>query len=334
MKPGIKQALKTGFSLALLAFTLSLIDWRNCHDLARRAAPAWLLAAVGLLLAERLLSVAKWLLLLRARGSAVTFWRLLVINYVGGFWGLVLPSSVSADIARGYYLSRHTANVSLAVTSMLVDRLLGVVSLVGLGCISAWLVGDTFGLPHARVVASLVLLACAAGAALLFHDRSMRGLDRLFIRRLAHGKRLEPVRRWIGSCFEYRRSPRVMVSALLLTVIVQMVRVLVFYAVAVGFGVRAPVTYYFIFIPLIMLLIMLPVSINGIGVREGSFVAFFALVNVPAAEAFVVSFAVSVLTTLMTAVGGLFYILDKGAPPAAVPPPAREEAKRPCGRPV
>jgi hypothetical protein len=73
------------------------------------------------------------------------------------------------------------------------------------------------------------------------------------------------------------------------------------------------VTYYFIFVPLIMLLIMLPVSFNGFGVREGSFVVFFARVGVPSSQAFIISFVVSVLTTLMTAVGGVVYMFDKSA---------------------
>ncbi len=321
-KAGIKQALKIGVSLALLVFTLRWINWDACRDLVGRAEPAWLLAAAGLLLIERLLSVFKWLVLLRTQGAAITFWRLLVINYVGGFWGLVLPSSVSADIVRGYYLSKTTASVSLAVTSMLVDRLMGALSLVALGCISAWLVGDTFGLPHARLLATAVALACALAVALLFRDRVLRAADRALVGRLTCWRPLQPLRCWLVSCFAYRRHPRALALALLLTVLVQMLRVLVFYAVARGFGVAVAASYYFIFVPLIMLLIMLPISINGIGVREGSFVAFFRLVNVPSTEAFVISFAVSVLTTLMTAVGGLVYILDKSVVRRAPAAPA------------
>ena len=73
----------------------------------------------------------------------------------------------------------------------------------------------------------------------------------------------------------------------------------------------APALAYFIIVPLIMLLIMLPISVNGIGVREGSFVAFFRLMGVPPAESFAISFGVSVLTTLITALGGIFYMADR-----------------------
>ncbi len=311
-KSAVIQTIKICISLFLLFFTLQMIDWQNSLALACRAKACWIFTAAGLLMLERILSVAKWLLLLKSKGATVTFWRLFVINYIGGFWGLVLPSSVSADIARGYYLSKTTANASLAVSSMLVDRLMGALSLVGLGCLSALIAGDTFGLTHTRWLACALLALCTAGAALLLHRHFPSWMDRRLSERLKRIRIFALARHWVASCFTYRHYPRILAWSLVLSALVQIMRVLVFYAVALAFDVHVPVGYYFIFIPLIMLLIMLPISINGIGVREGAFTGFFALVGVPAPEAFVISFAVSVLTTLMTAAGGLFYMLDRG----------------------
>ncbi len=313
--PARTQMVKIAVSLLLLVSILRLIDWRESLALVRGANPARLAAgagaAVGLLLAERALSVAKWLLLLRARGARITFWRLLVINFIGGFWGLVLPSSISADIIRGVYLSKSTANVSLSVTSMLVDRLMGAVSLVVLGCASAWMVGDACGLAHVRLITAALAAGSLLGLALLFHRGFIAWVDRQTLARMAGRRFIRPVRQWLASCFEFRRYPGVLAASLVLTLLVQMLRVLVFYAVAAGFGVAAPALAYFIIVPLIMLLIMLPISVNGIGVREGSFVAFFRLMGVPPAESFAISFGVSVLTTLITALGGIFYMADR-----------------------
>lgn len=327
-KAGLKQLLKFGFSLLLLFFTLRLIDWRGSLDLASRANLGLLTVAVGLLLVDRILSASKWVLLLRAKGSPITFWHLLVISFIGGFWGLVLPSSVSADIVRGYYLSKSTANVSLAVTSMVIDRLMGALTLILLGCASAWMVGDTFGLAHARPIAAAAAGGCVLGVVLLLRDNFVHWVDRKIIQRVADRNIIRQMRRWIVACLQYRQYPRALAASFLLTLFVQMLRILVFYAVAVSCGVYAPVTYYFIFVPLITLLVMLPVSINGIGVREGSFVAFFALVGVPASEAFIVSFGVSVLTTLITAAGGFFYMFDNGL--AVRRPDAESRTKCPC----
>lgn len=322
----IKPLLKIAISLALLAYTLHLVDWRGGLQLVPRANPALLVLAVALLTLERVVSVAKWLLLLRVKEAAVSFWRLFIINYVGGFWGLILPSSVSADIVRGYYLARTPAGLSLTVASMLVDRMLAGLALVTMAGISAWLAGDRFGFVHHRVWIAAGIAACALAAALLFQPASLRWIDQRIFQHLSRWLATrrawdlsQRLRAWIVSCLEYRRYPGRLILAFLLSVLVQVIRVLIFYTVAEGFGVRAPALYYFLFIPLIMVLIMLPVSFNGIGIREGSFVAFFAMVGVSSADAFVVSFTVSLLTTLTTALGGLIYLLDKGPAARAAP---------------
>ena len=162
------------------------------------------------------------------------------------------------------------------------------------------------------IVILVVAVLAFSAVFLLFHSGFLRWLDRRIIRNLGDWRILQIARKWIASCLEYRQYPLLLVKGFLLSLAVQVVRVLVFYVVALGFDLHAPLIYYVIFIPLIMVLIMLPVSFNGIGVREVSFVSFFALAGMPQSGAFVVSFAVSVLTTLTTAVGGLIYMFDRG----------------------
>ncbi len=306
----LKPALKVAISVGLLAYTMHLVDWRGGLQLVPRASLALMALAVALLTLERVVSVLKWLLLLRVQDTSVSFWRLFIINYVGGFWGLILPSSVSADIVRGYYLSRTAAGLSLTVTSMLADRIMSGLALVSLAGVSAWLVGDRFGFVHHRAALLLGAAVCALAAGLLSRPACLRWIDRRLLQRLTRWNLNRRIRAAVVACLEYRRHPGRLAGCFLLSIGVQVIRVLIFYAVAEGFGVRAPALYYFLFIPLIMVLIMLPVSFNGIGIREGSFVAFFALAGVSSADAFMVSFAVSLLTTLTTAVGGLIYLAD------------------------
>ena len=317
----IKPIIRMVISLLLLAYTMHLVDWRRGLALVPRADLSLMILTVILLTLERVVSVCKWLLLLRARGSTVSFWRLLIINYVGGFWGLILPSSVSADIMRGYYLARTPAGLSLTVTSMLVDRIMGGLALVALAGTGAWLVGDRFGFVHHRAIMVIGIVVCVLAGVLLLRPSSLRWINQHIVQRITrwlatrHAWNLnQHIQAGIQSCLEYRRYPGLLVLSFLLSLLMQGIRILVFYTVAVGFNVYAPVLYYFMFIPLIMVLIMLPISFNGIGIREGSFVGFFALVGVSSADAFVVAFTVSLLTTLTTAMGGLIYMVDNGRP--------------------
>lgn len=307
-----KQLLKIILSLALLAYLVHLIDWRNSLQLALQANFMMMIIAVALLTLERVLSVVKWRLFLTVKGSNITFWRLFIINYVGGFWGLVLPSSVSADIVRGFYLSKATADLNLTVTSMAADRFISGVALVFIACLGGWYAGYRPGLQHLHSLTLIIALLTAAAVVLLFQRGFLRWLDRRIVQRFSAWKILQTARKWVASCLEYQKYPGLLALAFVLSLAVQVVRVLVFYVVALGFNLHAPLMYYIVFIPLIMVLIMLPVSINGIGVREVSFVGFFSLAGMPESGAFAISFAVSVLTTLTTAVGGLIYMFDRG----------------------
>ena len=317
-------------SLFLLAYLVKAIDWRHCLQIAARADLMMMILAVILLTLERVLSVVKWRLFLTVKGSSISFWRLFIINYVGGFWGLILPSSVSADIVRGFYLSKATSDLKLTVTSMAADRFISGVSLVFIACLGGWYAGYQPGLQYLRVLILVIAILTFSAVFLLFQRGFLRWLDRRIIQKFgdwspgcavgsAAARIIHIARKWIVSCLEYQQYPGLLAKAFLLSLSVQVVRVLVFYVVALGFDLHAPLMYYVIFIPLIMVLIMLPVSLNGIGVREVSFVGFFSLAGMPETGAFVVSFAVSVLTTLTTAVGGLIYMFDKG-PGASVPP--------------
>lgn len=318
MSPKIKQLLKVILSLVLLAYLIRMIDWRNSLQLALRADFAMMVIAVALLTLERVLSVIKWRLFLTAKGSKITFWRLFIINYVGGFWGLILPSSVSADIVRGFYLSKATSDLNLTVTSMAADRFISGVALVFIACLGGWYAGYRPGLQHLHSLTLIIAIITAAAVVLLFQRGFLRWLDRQIVQRFSawkpgfsQAKIIQTVREWVVSCLEYQKYPGLLALAFILSLSVQVVRVLVFYVVALGFNLHAPLMYYVVFIPLIMVLIMLPVSINGIGVREVSFVGFFSLAGMPESGAFAISFAVSVLTTLTTAVGGIIYMFDR-----------------------
>ena len=194
---------------------------------------------------------------------------------------------------------------------------------MAMACVGGWWAGAQPGMEHVRRLIA-VLAACSILCVFVFFRPGwLAGLWQRLPQRLESWKIARVARDWIASSLEYRKRPGLLLAAFALSLAVQLARVMVFYVVAAGFGLHAPIIYYFVFIPLIMVLIMLPVSFNGIGVREVSFVGFFSMAGMPESGAFVVSLAVSVLTTLTTAVGGVIYMFDRGH---SVPPPSGLDA--------
>lgn len=307
----LKLLLKVGLSAVLLVLLFRMVKWDEAREVLTRANAWYLLLAVILLTVERAVSVLKWLILIRVKGSTISFWRLFLINYVGGFWALFIPSSVSADIIRGYYLSKKTSDVSLSVSSIVVDHILALFGLVLVGAFGAFFVGDLVGMPYPRTIAIVLTVMMLAGYVAIQSVTFMSFVNKLFIRRMTFRGMDRHLTKWFESCVEYGRYPVVLFSSFALSILVQAIRVAIFYVVALGFAVTVPITYYFAFVPVINLAIMLPVF-NGIGVREACFMKFAGLVNVAPGVALVVSTAVSIVTTLTTALGGIIYLFDRG----------------------
>jgi uncharacterized protein (TIRG00374 family) len=310
IKDFLKFGLKVLISVAALAYIVSFIDWKGAISIAKEG-NIWLLLSIVLLLTlERIIGVFKWWLLLLIKNCRISYWRMFIINYVGGFWGLVLPSSVSSDIVRGYYLAKHIKSVSLTVATMALDRYVAVFALIVLGCISGMIVGDSL-FQHARQISIAIFLFTILVSMLAGSRRVVKKIMFSAPPAWREKKWYLTLRAFTETVLEYKQHPWILVISLVSSFILQAIRVLIFYVAALAFGVQISVLYYFIFVPLILFLMMLPISFNGLGLREGGFVAFFALLGMEKHTAFVISFAVSLITTLTTAIGGIIYLLDK-----------------------
>ena len=318
------QLVKALVSAGLLFFVASHIDWPQLLELLRTARPGWLGAAVLLMGAERVVAVIKWDILLVAKGTKVPFWPLMRITLMGNFAGLFLPSSLSIDVVRGYELYRHTARGALSASSVLVDRILGLFSLLMICLVGMLFHGSWTASPAPRIFLIAATVAAAAPVFVLQLESVPRWVERRWPAASRHplaNKALAAHRAFL----DYKRYPRALAACFIGSVLLQIVRVLTVYALALTFSVDAPLLLIFVIVPVSMLLVMIPITIGGLGVREASFVALFAAAGMSKTDAFAVSFANSVLANLVSMLGGLAYLFHRSA---AVPAPPTSPAER------
>ena len=258
--------------------------------------------AVLLVLLDRALMAYRWVALLCMVDPAdrPPLPSLMRIFFVSTFVGTFLPASVGSDALRSYSLSRLRVQPSDAVASVVMDRVLGIASILLAG-----LLGLTLARDLATTTPVVVALAAAAGVCVVTvlvvfgrpadpsHDRPTG--------RLA----LEPLRRVIGRVIEsirkYAAHPRVLLNVLGCSLAVQGLRIVQAYFLGRGLGIDLPAATYFVFIPIILLVMLLPVTFNGIGTSQAAFVWFFGQAGVQAAPAF----ALSVLFVALGIVGNL-----------------------------
>jgi hypothetical protein len=112
----------------------------------------------------------------------------------------------------------------------------------------------------------------------------------------------------LTAVIRFRSRRRALLEALLVSIVVQALRILVHYWAALALGVEAPVVAFFLFIPMVAVLIALPISINGIGVREWFSVLFFAMVGMDREKAFSISFLAFLIGVAVSLIGGILFL--------------------------
>jgi glycosyltransferase 2 family protein len=306
-KKTIVFIIKAVVSTSLLYLIIINIDWHEVSKNLKSANYILLVVAFILNIVERAELTYKWNLLIWIRGIQISFVRLFFINSIGGFWGLFLPSSLGTDVVRGYYLAKNNSAKSITISSIVVDRILGMFSLMLLGVISLFVAGALIPNTNIRFYA-LFLFVIVTILFYLFQKEKTAFFIKELLKKIKYKKLTEAISKLHFSILEYRKYPKTLILSFLITVLVQITRVLTYYMIALAFNISFPIIYFFLIIPIIMLVIMIPVSIGGLGVREGTFIASFALVGMSMNNAVIISFSNSFINTLVTSLGGIVYL--------------------------
>ena len=106
----------------------------------------------------------------------------------------------------------------------------------------------------------------------------------------------------------FRNQRGALAAAYVASTLVQISRIYVHDLVGLALGVRLSLTYYFLFVPILAALISLPISLNGIGVREGAAVVLFQMAGLTREQAFSIPFLTYVISVLISLLGGLIFI--------------------------
>jgi uncharacterized protein (TIRG00374 family) len=287
-------------SVGLLAWLGSRIDFVETTRLILDADPAGLLGAGLTFLASNLLGAIQWRVLLRANGLDIPFAHVIAYYFQGLFFGLFLPASVGADVSRVYDTTRHTGELGPSVAATVMDRLVGFYSM-GMMAVLALLLGLPARPPAVILVPILGFALVNLVVATALFSRRVSGLLGSVARRLPQ----EGLRRLAVGLVEtlhgLGRQPGLLAWVLSLSIVVQVLRVLMHYQVAMAMSIDLPLRDFFVIIPVLAVLVALPISFGGIGVREWAAVELFGHVNVPEAQAVgmqVAAFLISIIVNL------------------------------------
>ena len=291
-------------SAVILAALLWLSDPRKIWDTLSGADGSWVLGAIVVNTLTVPLMAFRWKLLLSAKGihDVSTAW-LTRTYFVALFAGQFLPAAIGGDAVRAVELGRRTHDAPEAVASVLIDRLVGVVSLVGLAVVAYAAGGHSAGGVEVLIAEAVFGIAAAVVLALLFSSR-LRGFAARWLEPRVDGRRLAAGERFYDALHAYREHRATLGAVFALAVVVQVTRIFVIVMLVKALGLDDVTTSsIFATAPVLFAALILPVSLNGIGVREAVFVYFLRDSTTPAQAIAlgVAFFAVGAATALIGA---------------------------------
>lgn len=296
--------LRAGISAGLLALLLALVDLEAAWGILAAADPGLLGLMLGLMLGERLFAAWRWLVLLRVAGSRVRFWPVLRLTFISNFLGIFLPGGVGIEVLRVWGLSRLLADLPLALSSVVVERLCGLMAMILI--ITVGLLLAPIELPYAvEMVAGGALIALLAGIAAFVHPWSRRLAWRGLV---AVPSRLRnPLVGLAQRLDGYRCRPGALAWSLALAAAFQALRVTTLVIGALALGIEVDPVLLMVVVPVGTLVTQVPISIGGFGPREASYVVLLGLAGIAPEAALVLALTREGLNLLTTLPGAVMY---------------------------
>lgn len=280
-------------TLGLMAWALRGIEWERLWGVLRDADWRWWLASLCCLLAVQGIAATRWAVLARPVGFDFPLSVFVRRFFEGLFFNLFLPTSIGGDVVKAYRLADTTAGRVLAGCTVLADRLAG---LTAMGLIAATaLVVERRSLSF---LPALTVGAVLVGATMLVVRGMVGHLDRL----AAMFPRNRAVDAVVARLLPYQQRPGLVTSAIGWGLLVQIGGILGTACLGRALDIDVPVSAWFMVVPLVNLATVMPISIGGVGVREGMMSVLLTPYGVSQERAV----AVGLLSLLVVVTCGLF----------------------------
>jgi uncharacterized membrane protein YbhN (UPF0104 family) len=232
--------------------------------------------------------------------ETIKYSRLLSLFFIGSFFNTFLPGRVGGDVIKTFYLYRDTGKGGISIASVFMDRYMGLCAMVVIS-----LIAFTGGYSYIKGTEIVWIIPVAFGVFLIIS----------FILWKVNWGKIRFLGAFYNPLMEYKMRERIIYNGLLLSLIVQVIGITEVYLLSLAIGLKVPVIYFFIFVPIINVISAIPISIAGLGVRETGFVALFKMVfselGVTSDHAVSLSILLFIAMCLINLIGGIEYLRIK-----------------------
>jgi|Deesub1362A_J573_1020465.scaffolds.fasta_scaffold05353_2 hypothetical protein len=294
--------LRLLFGLFLLFLLLLKTDLNRIFKIFSDLNLIWLLTAFFLAVVAVLLSAWRWQVVLKAQGVFLSLFYLFALYLEGLFFNNFLPSSIGGDAVRFAELGKDIEDYSASFSSILAERVL---SSITLGFIS--FTAALFILPELKRLFFWVLIFFLVCGALFFLFLSA---PQIFLRSSSQLVEKYKLKSVSGELLKVRNA-KCIFEVIMLSLLFQLSLVFMNWAIFLSMGVDLNPLFYFIFIPITQAVSLIPLSFNGLGFREGSYVFLFGYVGISSTLSLTAALVFLFLVIILSLVGGVVFAFKK-----------------------
>jgi uncharacterized membrane protein YbhN (UPF0104 family) len=299
--PVLGFALRAGAGLLIVTLLLWHYDVRPVlHQLSRERI-AFFLTAVGLYVAGQVMSAWRWNLLGAILKIPAPYIDYLGYAFIGMFTNVFVPGLVGGDALRAVYLGRRHQRMADAIASVAADRIVGLIGLF-------WLAATAAAALSVELPRSVTLPTIAVGAISLAGFAALPLIGKLAARMPS---RIAGVAATIAP---YLDRPLAMMPAIGLSIALQLSLAVCQWILARGLGLSAPLTLFVLCVPIANVFASLPVTLNGLGVRETAYLMLFGMAGMAKSDAIALGLLWFAATVLGNLTGVVAFVLTETPP--------------------
>ena len=298
--------IRAGISISLLSIFLYFIGINKVIEEISKTSIPFFMLALAIENAGVFLSAKRWQILLSHAGVELKYMDALSFYYMGSFFNVMMPSSFGGDVIKAYKLGKKTKNVE-SFSSVIMDRIAGLIAVMMIAMISILFFYSL--LPYQSVIISLLIIF--SFIALISLMLATTTFEKITMILFARWERIQHFLMEVIDSVKNYKGKKLWVCVISLSLLYHLMLVLNNYILALSIGIETRFIYFLIFIPVSQILVSLPVSIQGFGVREGSYAMLFSSVGMEFSAAFSLGFLNQMVKVITSMIGGVVYVVKK-----------------------
>ena len=309
----ITSTLKLLATVLIIGFLIQRLGWGSIVDTIRGADPKWIAAGIAIFLISCLLGVVQWRLLLTNRGLDLPFARAFKLYFVGMFFNNFIMGGIVGDAVKVASIRSQDGKGKIGFAATALDRFAGLWAMCGFAVVGSVILLSRGMLTHGRISTAVIALFAAfalfAGIMLFLTAKPLQNLCFSVIDKFPICQKFR-IKEIVTEMLIEASDYKLLASVAAIAVLTQFLRISVHVLTAAALGLLTAENfqYFFIFVPIIAMLMTIPLPF---GAREAFGGVLFALAGFPPEEAVIMGFLASLIGIAVSSLGGVFFVTGK-----------------------